>query len=118
MTHEGHHLWHREHHSALAALVEDWMAHHLCAHADAIGVPINVGEAETLTRALLDRPIRDLVAWSSAQTVNPVPLPDELHVAVSSAAPEPCDAECGARFGAGHERCRHLRTPEESLRTR
>lgn len=30
--------------------------------------------------------------------------------------PESCDLECGDRFFKGQPRCRHNRTPEESLR--
>jgi hypothetical protein len=32
--------------------------------------------------------------------------------------PEPCDLTCGEQFGRGAKRCRHLRTPEDWLRTR
>ncbi len=28
---------------------------------------------------------------------------------------EPCDLECGNRFFTGHARCRHNRTPDESM---
>jgi hypothetical protein len=100
---------------AVVKAFDDWMAHQLWQ----LSLHPAFGVTPTdLQWRLSDRPVRDFVAWVCAQGVNPLPLPGELTAAPAVSAHEPCDAECGEQFGRGRERCRHLRTPEESLRGR
>ncbi len=100
MTHEEHTTRRRQDLAGLKQLIEDCYAQ-ACWRRPADEPSDSAALARFWDQSLLD-------FYVAAHELAGDPLPW---------VPEPCDATCGEQFGKGAKRCRHLRTPEEYLRT-